>query len=325
LLEVAYDPLLSVRRAESAPSRRESGGDRTTRFFASASRGDGANLPQGPRETAEGGSAEMPEFVYDIPLRTLAVYFAVAAVGLMFVGILVMKPILRILMGGAGPEFNESIGYATAGFNLFYGLLLGLLTVAAFQNNERIKEGILSEATALSALYSDMASYPEPTRSEVQGMLRDYVLFTIHKDWPAHRRGDFLNGGANRSNAIRLRLARFEPETRGQEIVHAGVLNSFNSFVEARQRRLTGVFTEIPDVLWYAVLVGAVINVLLIVLLRMPPLRQFVLGTITAFFLGVILFVIVALDRPLRGESGLDPEPMQVLWDRQMAWDEPRV
>ena len=54
-------------------------------------------------------------------------------------------------------------------------------------------------------------------------------------------------------------------------------------------------------------------------------MRQFVLGTITAFFLGVILFVIVALDDPLRGESGLDPGPLQVLWERQMIWDEPQV
>ena len=60
-------------------------------------------------------------------------------------------------------------------------------------------------------------------------------------------------------------------------------------------------------------------------MLRMRPLQQFFLGTITAFFLGVILFVIVALDDPLRGESGLDPEPLQVLWDRTMVWDEPLV
>ena len=95
--------------------------------------------------------------------------------------------------------------------------------------------------------------------------------------------------------------------------------------MEARQQRLTGVITQIPNVLWYAVLVGAAINMLLLVMLRMPPMRQFVLGTITAFFLGVILFVIVALDDPLRGESGLDPGPLQVLWERQMIWDEPQV
>ena len=86
---------------------------------------------------------------------------------------------------------------------------------------------------------------------------------------------------------------------------------------------MTGVITGIPNVLWYAVLVGAAINILLLVALRMPLRRQFVLGTITAFFLGVILFVIVALDRPLRGVSGLDPNAIRLLWERQMIWDEP--
>jgi hypothetical protein len=265
----------------------------------------------------------MPEFVYDIPPRVLAVYFAVVAVGAVFFGILVLKPVLRLLVGGDA-DLNDSIAYGTSGFNLFYGLLLGLLTVAAYQNNERVREGILNEATALAALYSDMNTYPEPIRSDMRAMLRDYVLFTIHSDWPAHREGTFLNGGTNRADAMRQRLARFEPETRGQEIVHAEVVRAFQEFVQARQQRLTGVFIEIPNVLWYAVLVGAAINLLLFVMLRMKPVRQFVLGTITAFFLGVILFVIVALDDPLRGESGLDPDPLILVWERLMTWDEPQ-
>ena len=75
-------------------------------------------------------------------------------------------------------------------------------------------------------------------------------------------------------------------------------------FVEARQQRLTGVITEIPNVLWYAVLVGAAINlILLFVMLRMRLRSSSSCSApITAFFLGVILFVIVALDDPLRGE-----------------------
>jgi hypothetical protein len=266
----------------------------------------------------------MPEFVYDIPLETLAVYFALCALAATLFGLIVIKPILRLLTLGTGPEFNESIGYGTSAFNLFYGLLLGLLTVSAYQNNENVKQGILNEATALSALYADMSSYPEPVRSDLKAMLRDYVLFTIHKDWDAHRKGTFLNGGFNRANAMRQRLASYEPQTKGQEIVHAQVIGAFENFMSARQQRLTGAITRIPQVLWYAVLMGAAINIVLLVMLRMPILRQFVLGVIAAFYLGVILFVIVALDDPLRGTSGLEPEPLEVLWDRTMAWDEPR-
>jgi hypothetical protein len=265
----------------------------------------------------------MPEFVYDIPLTQLAIYFGLIAVAAMGIGILIVKPVLRLLIG-APPDLNESIGHGTAGFSLFYGLLLGLLTVSAYQNNERVRQAILSEATSLGAIYADMSSYPEPIRSEMKAMLRDYLLFTVHRDWEAHRQGEFLNGGNNRTNAMRQQLASFEPETAGQGIVHAETIAAFQDFAEARQQRLTGVITEIPDVLWYAVLVGAAINILLIVMLRMRPLQQFFLGTINAFFLGVILFVIVALDDPLRGESGLDPDPLLLVWDRTMIWDEPQ-
>jgi len=166
----------------------------------------------------------------------------------MVLELLVLKPILWLLLG-AQPDLNESIGYTTAGFSLFYGLLLGLLTVSAYQNNERVKQAILAEATSLDALYADMSSYPEPIRSEMKTMMRDYLLFTVHRDWEAHRQGEFLNGGNNRTNAMRQRLASFEPATRGQEIVHAETFAAFQDFAEARQSRLTGVITEIPDVL----------------------------------------------------------------------------
>ncbi|MEQ5795419.1 DUF4239 domain-containing protein [Paracoccus sp. NFXS7] len=264
----------------------------------------------------------MPDFLYDIPLRDLAFYFSLAAVLSIFVGMLVLKPILRLLIG-SGPDLNEAITHGTAGFNLFYGLLLGLLTVSAYQNNERVNEAVLNEATVLGALYSDINGYPEPVRSETKAMMRDYVLFTLYKDWPAHAQGSYLDGGGNRVNAMRQKLSGFEPTSAGQEILHAQMLSAFQEFTRARQLRLNGVYTEIPNVLWYAVLVGAAINILLIVLLRMRPVRQFVLGTITAFFLGVILFVIVALDDPLRGEAAIQPDPLERLWQRVMIWDEP--
>jgi hypothetical protein len=50
----------------------------------------------------------MPEFVYDIPTNELAAYFAIVAVGSVIFGLLIVKPLLRLLMG-AGPNLNEAI------------------------------------------------------------------------------------------------------------------------------------------------------------------------------------------------------------------------
>ncbi|WP_170337340.1 DUF4239 domain-containing protein [Ruegeria arenilitoris] len=264
----------------------------------------------------------MPDFIYDIPTQSLAIWFVLIALAAVVIGLFVVKPILRILLG-TGPDFNSSINYVTSGFSLFYGLLLGLLTVAAYQNSERVKESILLEATSLGSLYAQLNVYAEPYRSEVKLIMRDYVLYTIHTEWPAHQEGQILNGGYNRAEAIRRKLAEYSPQTGAEQIVHTEVVSSFQDFSDARQLRLAGVGTAIPDVLWQAVLVGAVISILLMTMFRIRIRQHLVLGSITAVFLGVILFVIVTLDRPLRGGAALQPEPFRLLWSRLMVWDEP--
>lgn len=79
-----------------------------------------------------------------------------AFVGAVMAGILFLKPILRLVIGRADPTINDSIGYGTASFSLFHALLLGLLTVAAYQNKERVEQSILAEANAVGVLYADM-------------------------------------------------------------------------------------------------------------------------------------------------------------------------
>ena len=266
----------------------------------------------------------MPDFIHDVPQLDLARWFAFAALFLAFAGVFFVKPVLRLIIGRE-PDINAKIGYATASVSLFYGLLLGLLTVSAYQNQDQVETSILNEAAAAGALYSDMNAYPEPIRSNVREMLRDYVLYTIHKDWPAHRRGEVLVGGANRADAMRQLLASFEPVTQSEVILHRETISSFQQFSGNRQDRLNGVTTRIPDVLWYAVLVGAIVNVVLMLMLSMRPIPHFILGAINTFFLGVVLFVIVTLDDPLRGSAGLGPEPFELLWERQMQWDEPQI
>ena len=248
---------------------------------------------------------------------------AVALLGLVLAGMLVLKPVMRVLIS-SDADLNESIGCATGGLNLFYGLLPGLLTVSAYENNAQARQAVLGEANAISVLSSEMNADPDPLRITIKPMMRDYVLLTINKDWPARGEGTYLDGSGNRADAMCLRLAAFAPQTSGQEIIHAEVLGAFQRFVEARNERFALVFIQIPRVLWQAVVAGAVINVLLICQLWRRPRRQFVLGTVSARFHAVILFVILSLDSPMRGRAGITPQPLLRVWDRSMTWDEPK-
>lgn len=264
----------------------------------------------------------MPDFVQDLSLDRLAIWCVALSVGATWGGIVFLKPILRLLVGGE-PNVNDSITMATGMFSLFYGLLVSLLTVAAYQNLDRVTTAVYAEASSVGRLYADVMIYPEPLRSDLRANIRDYVLFTVHKDWPAHAEGRILLGGANRLGVIRQQITGFEPGSTAQEILQAGVLTSFQTLTDTRLDRLSGVLTRLPPVLWWAVGVGAVINILLLVMLKMRLMQHLVLSGITAFFLGVMLFVVIALDDPFRGANAVPPTPFETLWNTVMVFDEP--
>jgi hypothetical protein len=263
----------------------------------------------------------MPDFIYDIPTVQLAIYCSLFFVGLTWLGLIFVKPFLRLMMGRE-PRNNDFVAQATAGFSLFYGLLLGLLAVAVYQNFDEVRKNVFAESSSLASLYRDAARYRDPVRSDVQALLRDYTLYVIYKDWPAHRRGAIYKGGSNRLNMIQFSILKFEPRTAGEQQLHGQTLEDFAQFVAARQSRLAGVQTAIPGVLWYAVLIGALINIVLIWMLDMRFFTHMLLGGIVSFFLGVMIFLIASMDHPMKGEVSVQPTNHQLVYDTLMLWDE---
>ena len=47
------------------------------------------------------------------------------------------------------------------------------------------------------------------------------------------------------------------------------------------------------------------------------------LGGITAFFLGIMIFLIYAMDHPLQGAVSVPPDLFRSVYDLVMKWDEP--
>jgi len=87
------------------------------------------------------------------------------------------------------PGANDLVSFASAGFTLFYGVLLGLLTTATYQNIKDVGDNGNREALSIGTIYRLSDGFREPLKSELQTSLRDYALNVINKDWPAHREG----------------------------------------------------------------------------------------------------------------------------------------
>jgi len=220
-------------------------------------------------------------WIYDIPNLWLVVLFSVAFVGFSWAGTLLVRPYLLIFIRHhAG--VNELVGSILSCYGVFYGLLLGLIAVAAYQNYTETDDTVSNEAAQLGALYRDISNYPDPERTELQDMLRNYTRSVIEESWPKQRAGLANQGDGKRLGVFLARLAAFEPKTRGHEILHAEALRAFNQLSALRRIRVFTVTTGIPPIMWYVVVIGALLNIVMVWLLDMRVPAHLFLGGLLA-------------------------------------------
>ena len=256
-------------------------------------------------------------WIYDIPTWQLGALFALLFVGITWVGTLFISPILKLWFRSQ-EGLNDLVGYALGAFGVFYGLLLGLLAVATYQNAANVDDNVAREAASLGALYRDVSSYPQPIRADLQKRLQDYTRFVIDKAWPAQRRGEVPQGSVQMMDEFQQVLAQFEPATKGQEIVHAETLRQYNDMILLRRLRINAIHAGIPGVMWYVVAVGAIINTLVILSFRIRFDIHLVIGGMLSFFVGVVIFMIAAMDHPFRGEVSVGPDAFELIYTSLM-------
>lgn len=123
-----------------------------------------------------------------------------------------------------------------------------------------------------------------------------------------------------RIDAFQRKLLGFQPENRSQEILHAETLRQFDGFVEVRRERIHAVSSGLPTVMWWVLLVGGVIGIGLTCLLsiRRPSLHLALAGSLS-LVTGMVVFLLVALDHPLRGGVRITPEAFEIIQKNLMT------
>jgi hypothetical protein len=260
----------------------------------------------------------MFESLFDLPLwitgpGIIVMLCLFAIVGL----VLVRRRVLpRLRVEGADSEFT---GAMLQSVMVFYGLAVALIAVTVFQTYSDTSKIVTGEATALNALYRDVTSYPEPIRTDLQKLLSDYTNQVVNGAWPLIRRGKIPTAGLEYMSRFQTVLVQFEPATEGQKILHAETLRAYNQLIQSRRMRLDAVGTGLPSVMWAVIVIGAFISLSASFFFKVEDARLHIIEVLLlAVFIGLVIFMILALDRPFRGDLGIRADPYQLVYDQLM-------
>jgi Protein of unknown function (DUF4239) len=259
-------------------------------------------------------------WVYDIPNLVFASLVIASFVAVAVVGQRLTRNRVKRIVGSDG-QYNDLVGTTLATVGVFFGITLGLISVGAWQNFADINTTVNQEVSSINILYRSASLYPEPSRTELRDELKDYVNYIITEAWPMQRKGQVPKGGTEKVTAFQKSLYKFEPVSESMKAVHAEMIVAFNEMIKLRRSRLQSVSSGLPSTLWIVVITGSLLN-LVIPWFQIYERRfiQDLMIILMASMIGLLVFLMAAMDYPFRGEFSVSTENFQLLYDRMKAF-----
>jgi hypothetical protein len=257
-------------------------------------------------------------FVFNLPLIVAGpvIILFLVAFGLGGLTLFRRSQLPKLKFGHSDAHFS---GAMVASIMVFYGLALALTAVHVWETYEEVARVTTRESACIAALWRDVSAYPEPTRSLLQAGLKEYTDYTIHEAWPLQHKGIVPVRGISRIDRFQATLMEFEPQTEGQKLLMSEALRAYSSMIEVRRERLHAVETQLPGVMWLVVVAGAAISLLSAFFFPVEDVRVHATQvSLLAALIGVVIFMIVALDRPFHGDLGLTAAPYELVYDQLM-------
>jgi hypothetical protein len=250
-------------------------------------------------------------WIYDIPSLELglgikAIFLFVSLTALMATRGIIAKHFYK------SHEADQAVSAIFGAVGMLYGLLLGLVAVAAWQNYDKLNDLVDEEASAIIQLYRCVNVLKDPSHEPILEGIKTYTKDIIEVSWPAHKHGMAPMTGIDLITALHKKLANYESKAKNQPTSYGEAVSAFSDMVKARRMRVNGVDIGIPSALWLVIIGGAVLTIPITFFFHLPSLKTHLLltGFYVVFLAGMIALIAV-LDNPIRGEISISTEPYQ--------------
>lgn len=248
-------------------------------------------------------------WIYDIPgielgLAIKALFLLVSLAGLVATRGLISRHFM------ISHETDQAVSAIFGAVGMLYGLLLGLVAVATWQNYDKLNDLVDEEASSIVQLYRCVSVLKDPSHEAILEGIKTYTRDIIDVSWPAHQRGKTAFSGVDLITALHKKMADYESKAKNQPASYAETVSAFSEMIKARRMRVNGLDIGIPRALWLVIVGGAFLTIPITFFFRLPSLKAHALltGFYVVFLAGMIALIAV-LDNPMRGEIRVSTEP----------------
>jgi uncharacterized membrane protein YgaE (UPF0421/DUF939 family) len=224
------------------------------------------------------------------------------------VAVLGLFLVQRLVPATLRQEHNDVAGFIYAVLGVAYAVLLAFVVIAVWEEYERARDTVETEASELAGVYFLADRFPDPDRERIQALTRSYALTVMQEEWPLMERGETSERAGEILHDLRLSLQNVDASTGVEEVLYEQGLVRVHEVSDARRLRLLEVSQGLPRILWAMLLGGGVVTVGFTYLfgLKNNWAHALMVAALTLMVCSII-FTIGALEYPFAGEARITP------------------
>jgi hypothetical protein len=205
---------------------------------------------------------------------------------------------------------NEIAGFKFATVGVIYAVLLAFSVIVVWEKFNEAQTTVAEEAGATAALFH-YAEGKEPEAIAVRAALVNYLKTAIDEEWPAMSLESEAHGLTQALNQLySAALALNRSGTRNTADM-TEVFRQIDNVTAARRIRLHLATGLVPDVIWIALFMGALLTVGFTLFFGSENLlAQVSMTGVLSLLVTLGLVVIISVDHPFTGPVYIHPDAL---------------
>ncbi|WP_395292796.1 hypothetical protein ACF9IK_03680 [Kitasatospora hibisci] len=213
-------------------------------------------------------------------------------------------------------ETPDVIEYMTMMIGVVYAIVLGLAIAGVWEARSAAQDDVFREAQSLHEVSERAQVYPVEFRDKVQADVDAYVSYVVDVEWEYMREhGEVSARGTELLDKLRQDVATRTPASDLEAQAYQPIVDRISVADDARNARGQNAGPTMPGVVWFGLIVGAVVTVGMVFALQIRrSYRELLLAGAFSALIAFLLFLIWDFDDPFGRSVSVTTQPFTDLF-----------
>jgi hypothetical protein len=198
----------------------------------------------------------MGNWLLNLPLFWMAVV-VLAATYLVTAGIYWV--VIKLAVGDRARSFKAVSPGMLPPLGILFALLVGFIAVEVWNNFDKAKLAVATEASALRAVVLLAGNFPDEQKMRIYALIDRHIEESINKEWPAmaHRRATLSTLRANALIEALQDVLSLKPVDDSQRTAQPEIMKALETAMDARRQRIVVSQSSVGTVKWAGIVLQA--------------------------------------------------------------------